>query len=79
MLTHGLLTETPDGTRTAFTIPEALVSGSEQIFRQGIAQQPIGSSPGIGQVTISGTTVTFPASPNAPKSGDKLQYYGEKA
>lgn len=79
MLTHGLLTGTPDGTTTVFTLPEVLISGSEQIFRQGIAQQIVASSPGIGQVIVSGTTVTFPAAPNAPLTGDRLTYYGEAA
>jgi len=77
-LVQGILTPDPDGTTTVFTIPLALKSGSEQIFRQGIAQyvRPSGT-PVVGEITISGTTVTFPASPLAPKTGDKLVFYGD--
>lgn len=76
-LTRGLLSGTPDGTTTVFSIPVTLIAGSEQIFRNGLAQEVVGSSPATGQITISGSQVTFPAAPNAPKAGDRLMFFGD--
>ena len=78
MVKGGLLGGTPNGSTTTFTLPFALVPGSEQIHRQGLSQyiRPSGT-PVLGEVTISGTTVTFPAAPHAPLTGDVLQWYGD--
>ena len=77
-LVNGLLTPAPDGTTTVFTIPVSLKPGSEQIFRQGISQyiRPSGT-PVVGECSVSGVTVTFPAAPLAPKTGDRLGFYGD--
>lgn len=69
-LERDIIRETPTGTingsNTIFTLAYTPVSGSEEVFLNGILQDP-----GAGNdYTISGNTITFAS---APISGDKIR------
>jgi hypothetical protein len=62
--------ETPSGTvngsTTAFTLANTPISGTEQVFLNGLLQEP-----GAGNdYTISGATITYLT---APLTGDKIR------
>jgi len=62
--------ETPSGTingsNTTFTLANTPVVGSEQVFLNGILQEPGGSN----DYTISSGTISFVT---APQTGDRLR------
>jgi hypothetical protein len=69
-----IVRETPSGTvngsNTAFTLANTPLSGTEQVFLNGMLQEP-----GAGNdYTISGTSITYLS---APASGDRIRvsYY----
>jgi hypothetical protein len=67
---NNVVRETPsgsvNGTNTTFTLANTPVSGSEQVFLNGLLQEP-GSG---NDYTISGATITYLA---APLTGDRLR------
>lgn len=64
-------TGTVNGSNTAFTLANTPVSGTEQVFQNGVLQEP-----GAGNdYTISGGTITYLA---APLSGDKIRVTYQK-
>ena len=75
-LTYGNLAGTKNGSNKNFTLPVALVSGSERIMHNGRTLKPVASSPGVNQCIISGLNITLGLAPNA---NDDVWYYGELA
>lgn len=73
-ISSGNLAGTKNGTNLAFTLPAALISGSEQIVHNGRTLKPVVSSPGVNQCIISGLNVTLGL---APSTNDDLWYYGD--
>lgn len=63
---------TQDGSNKTFTIANAVSSGSEQVFHNGILMNPGATN----DYVISGTTVTFQSGFTAPSSTDVIRVYG---
>jgi hypothetical protein len=75
-LTYGDLQGTKNGVNTSFTIPVALVSGSEQIIHAGKTLKVVTGTPGAGQCSITSQNVVVGT---APQSNEDLWYFGETA
>tara|TARA_Y100001937_G_scaffold128850_1_gene209041 strand:+ start:17857 stop:20358 length:2502 start_codon:yes stop_codon:yes gene_type:complete len=68
-LTNGTFQESPNGSRTTFTVASAMVIGTQTIFRGGLYMTP---GAGNDYTVTNSTTIEF-ESGNAPDTGENLR------